>query len=104
MDFPLKLISLKQVSCINLIFYIIKTVIITIGDNAMAHLFKFTQIIYNFASKESNSVLQSWFVNYYSGTLGFDSFHDALDTALAEIIRIAFHSKAVYADNNFFFF
>jgi nucleoside-diphosphate-sugar epimerase len=86
------------------IFYIIKTVIITIGDNAMAHLFKFTQIIYNFASKESNSVLQSWFVNYYSGTLGFDSFHDALDTALAEIIRIAFHSKAVYADNNFFFF
>ena len=48
MDFPLKLISLKQVSCINLIFYIIKTVIITIGDNAMAHLFKFTQIILQF--------------------------------------------------------
>lgn len=66
----------------------------------MAHFFELIQIIYNFTSKKGDTIFESWFVNNNSCALRLDTFHDTLNTALAEVVGIAFHSKAVYADNS----
>ena len=70
----------------------------------MAYFFEMIKIIYNFATEEGYTIFKSWFVNDHSSSFGFNSFHDALDAALTEIIRVAFHGETVYTDDNFFFF
>lgn len=70
----------------------------------MAHFFEFIQIVYYFAAEESDSVFKCWFVDDHGSTFCLNTFHNALDAALAEVIRVAFHGKAVYADNDFLFF
>lgn len=72
-------VSLEDVSCIYLILHIIETGVISVCDDRLAFLFEFVQIIYNQGTEEGVSVLQSWLINNHRSTLGFDSFHNALD-------------------------
>ena len=69
----------------------------------MAHFFEFIQIIYYFTSEECDSVFKCWFVDDHGSAFCLNAFHNTLDTALAEVIRVTFHGKAVYADNDFLF-
>lgn len=63
----------------------------------MAHFFEFIQIVYYFATEECDSIFKCWFVNDHGSAFCLNTLHDALDAALAEVIRVTFHGKTVYA-------
>ena len=84
--------------------YIIQIRVIAVCDNAVTHFFELIQIIYNFTSEKGDTIFESWFVNDNSCALRLDTLHDTLNTALAEVVGIAFHGKSVDTYNNFFLF
>lgn len=65
--------------------------IIAIRDDAMGQFLELLQIIDYQAPKESGAIFQGWFIDDDLCSFGFDSFHDTLDTALAEVIGIRLH-------------
>ena len=97
------LVAAEQVAGIYFFFYIIKAWIVAVGDDTCACLFKNFQIVDNFTSEEGSPMFQGWFINDDGGAFCLDPLHDTLDAALAEVVRITFHSQTVYTDHNLFF-
>ena len=97
------LVALKVISCIYLVFYIVQRLVIAVGNNRFALFFEFCQIINNKTSKEGLAIRDSGFIDDDLGTFGFDALHDALDGALAEIVRVALHSEAVNTNHTLLF-
>ena len=73
------LISLKDISCVYFLFYIVQTTIISVGDNCLALFLKFFQIIDYFASEECCTIFQRWFVDNYRCSFCFDTLHNSLN-------------------------
>lgn len=55
--FWIELISSENISCIDLVFYIIQTGIVTVGYYGLRHLLKCIQVIDHPASKEGGTIL-----------------------------------------------
>ncbi len=97
------LIPPEQISCIHFLFHIIQTGIITVCKDCVCGFLEFIQVIYDFTAEKCASIFEGWLINDNGGAFGFDSFHDSLDTALAEVVGIAFHGETVNADDTLFF-
>ena len=82
------LISSKDVSCINLILYIVQTSIIAVGDDGMALCLEGFEVVLNSATKEGAALFQGWLIDDYLGTLCLDTLHDALNSRLAEVVAV----------------
>ena len=82
------LISVKQVSRVDLVPYVIETAVIAVGNDCLALLLEIIKVVDDFAAEERFAVLESRFIDDDFGTLGIDAFHDALDGTLAEVVRI----------------
>ena len=57
------LVSLEDISCIYLIFYIIQTSIIAVGNDGLALSLECCHIVHYFASEEGTAILQSWLID-----------------------------------------
>ena len=80
------LIPVEEISGIYLCDNIIQTGVIAVGDDGIALLLEFAQIIDHLAAKESDTVFQGRFIDDNGGPFGFETFHDPLYRALAEVI------------------
>lgn len=60
--------------------------VIAISDDSMALFFEFFQIVDDDAAEEGRTVFEGRFINDDRGAFAFDSLHDALDAALAEVV------------------
>ena len=89
------LVSLEDISCIYLIFYIIQTSIIAVGYDSLALCLECCHIIYYSAAKEGCTIFQCRLVDNHLCTLCLDSLHDALDSRLAEVITVTLHRQAI---------
>ena len=81
-------ISPENITCVNVILYIVQTTIIAIGNNCLALLLEGFQIIHHFAAEECAAILQCGLINDYFRALCLYTFHYALDGRLAEIIAV----------------
>lgn len=84
----LSLISSKNITCINLILYIIQTSIVAVGNDGMALCLEGFEVVLYSATKESAVFFQGWLIDDYLGTLCLDTLHDTLDGRLAEVIAV----------------
>ena len=94
---------MKQVSCIYFWGDIIQTDIVSVGNDGVALLLEFLQIVYDFTSEEGRMIRKSRFVNDDVGAFGFDPFHDTLDRTLTEVVGVAFHSQSIDTYGDLFF-
>ncbi|ODA40162.1 hypothetical protein DSBG_3019 [Desulfosporosinus sp. BG] len=97
------LISLEDVSCVHLNLYIIQTSIITVCNNRIATLLKLIQVIDDYAAEEGGTIFQSWLVDNHSRAFSFDTLHNTLNGALAEVIGIRLHGQTENTDDHRFF-
>lgn len=96
----INLIPSEDVSCINLILYIVETLIIAVGNDGMALCLELGEVIDYETAEEGASVFKSWLINDNIGTLGLDTLHDALNGRLAEVVGTRFHGQAIEADGD----
>ena len=59
---------------------------------------KSIEVIDYAASEEGAAIFQCRFIDDYLRPFCFDSFHDALDGRLAEVVRIRLHGEAIDTD------
>lgn len=97
------LVSTEQVAGIDLLLHIVQAAIVAVGNNGLAALLELVQIVDNLAAKEGSAILQSRLVDDHSGTLRLNALHDALDRALAEVVRVRLHGKTEDTDHNIVF-
>ncbi len=93
----------EQISCIHFLFTSSRQGIITVCKDCVCGFLEFIQVIYDFTAEKCASIFEGWLINDNGGAFGFDPLHDPLNTALAEVIGIAFHGKTVNSDDTFFF-
>ena len=93
------LITLKDISCVDLISYIIQAGIIAIGDDSLTLGFEFIEVVDDLRAKEGLSIGDGRLVDDDLSTFGLDALHDALDGALAEVIAVALHCQAIDAND-----
>lgn len=83
-----RLVSPKNISRIDFLFDVFEDAVVAVGNDGVAFLFEFFQIVNHEASEETVSVLKRRFVNNNLSPLSLDAFHDALDAGLSEIVAI----------------
>ena len=93
-------VSLERSLAVDFVLYFVQAGIITVGDDTVALLFEFIQIVYDFASEKCRTIFESWFINDHGCSFRLNSLHDTLDRGLTEVIRIGFHSQTVNTDGN----
>ena len=89
------LVALENVARVNLIFYVIEASIITVGDDGLALGLELIEVVDDLRAEEGGAVFEGGLVDDDLGTFGLDALHDALDGALAEVIAVALHGKAI---------
>ena len=75
----LSLISSKNITCINLILYIIQTNIVAVGNDGMALCLEDFEVVLYSTAEEGAALFQGWLIDNYLSTLCLDTLHDALD-------------------------
>ena len=102
MLFPITnaLISSEDVSCIDLILYIIKAGIIAVGYDGIGLCLELGKIIDYEAAEESAAIFKGWLIDDDIGSLSLDALHDALYGRLAEVVGVGFHGQAIEADGD----
>ena len=83
-----QLISSKNISSINFLFHIIQAVIKAVCNNCLALCFECIEVIDHLASKECCTIFKGWFVDNNFCTFCLDTFHDALNSRLTEVITV----------------
>ena len=94
------LISFENVSSINLISYIVEAGIITVGDDGLALRLELGEVVDDLRTEECRAVFKGGLVDDDLGTLGLDTFHDALDGALTEVVGVALHRETIDTDGD----
>ena len=64
----------------------------------MALALEILQVVHHETPEEGASALQRRLVDNHLGTFCLDALHHALDAALAEVVAVALHREAVYAN------
>ena len=82
------LISFKQIPGVYFLCHVLQAVVVAVGNNGLTARFKRLQIIDYFTAKKRTTVFQRGFVDDNRGPFGFDTFHNALDRTLPEVITI----------------
>ena len=88
------LTPLEDIPCIHFISHIIQATIVAVGDDGIALTLEGVEVVDHLGAKEGLAIFQRGLVDNDIGTLGLHALHDALDGALAEIVRIALHRQA----------
>ncbi len=94
------LVSSIQISCVNLFFHIREDILVAVCHNYIGAALKLLQVVDHKGAEEGGAVLQGWLVDNNFSALCLDSFHNALNGGLAEVIRICLHSKAANTYRN----
>lgn len=94
------LIPVVEIPCIYLVPYIGQFIGIAVRHDAVAFIRKFFEI-FQHPGAEELLFFQGGFINDNRGSFCLETFHNALDGALAEIIGIGFHGQAEDAYGNF---
>ena len=82
------LVSPENISCVNLILHIIQTDIVAVGDDGIAKSLKLVEGAYDTAAEERGAVLKRRLIDDDLRSLCLDALHDALNAALAEVVRV----------------
>ena len=82
------LIPIKQIPRIHLISNVIQAAVIAVGNDCLALILERIKVVDDFAAEERFAVLESRFIDDDFGTLCLDTFHDALDGTLSEVVGI----------------
>ena len=88
-------VSLKNVSRIDLFFYVVQLGAIAVCNNGLAVIFEFRKVIDYKASEEPAAVFQGWLIDNDLCTFGLDPLHDTLNGTLTEIVTVGFHGQTV---------
>ena len=86
-----ELISTENISCIYLIFNIIETHIIAVGDNGLGLLFEGRKVIDYPTAKEGAAVFERWLIYNNLCSLRLDALHNTLYGRLTEIVGVGLH-------------
>ena len=89
------LVSSKDVPCIDLLLDVVEATVVTVCYDGLASFLEFFEVVDNEAAEEGTAVLEGGLVDDDYCALGFDAFHDALDSTLAEVVTVAFHRQPV---------
>ena len=84
----INLIPSEEVSCINLILYIVETRIIAVGDNGIGLSLELGQVVHDNTTEEGAAVFKGRLIDDNVGPLGLNALHDALNGRLAEVIAV----------------
>ena len=96
----INLIPSEDVSCINLILYIVETRIIAVGDDGIGLSLELGEVVDYKAAKEGAAVFKSRLIDDDIGSLGLNALHDTLNGRLAEVVRIRFHRQTIETDGD----
>ena len=94
----INLIPSEEVSCINLILYIVETRIIAVGDDGIGLSLELGEVVDYKAAKEGAAVFEGRLIDDDIGSLGLNALHDTLDGGLAEVVGIRFHRQTIETD------
>ena len=97
-------VSPEEIPGIDLLLYIFQRLIKAVCKNDIGSGFELLKIIDHQRSEEGFPVIQRWLIDNDRSALGLDALHDALNAALAEVVRIGLHGKAIdpHGDRSFF--
>ena len=91
---------MEEVSCVDLLPYVVEGRIIAVGDDGPALLLETGEVVDNEGTEECRTVRECRLVDDDLGPLCLDSLHDALDRGLAEVVGIGLHREALDTDGN----
>ena len=80
------LVPAEDISCINLLLYIIQTSIVAVGDDGMALCLEGFEVVLYSATEESTTLFQGWLIDDYLCPLCLDALHDSLNGTLTEVV------------------
>ena len=80
------LISSEYISCIYLVLNIVEAVVKAVGNDSFAKTLKFVKVVNDTTAKECCAILKCRLVDDNLGTFSFYTFHNALNSRLAEVI------------------
>ena len=82
------LVPFENVSGIDLFLDIVQGGVVAVSYDGIALGLEGSEVIHHLGAKESSAVFQRGLVDNHLGTLGLDALHNALDGALAEVVRV----------------
>lgn len=82
------LITFKYVPRIDLVFDVVKAIIVSVCNDGSTLLLEFLQVVDDQAAEEGAAVFQRGFIDYDLCAFCFDSFHNTLNGALTEVVGI----------------
>ena len=82
------LISSENVACIYFFFHIVEACVVAVGDDGVALCLELCQVVDHLTAEECGAVFKGWLVDDDLGTLCLDTFHDALNGRLAEVVAV----------------
>ena len=91
----LSLVALKDISSVYLVEDIVEARIIAISNDGLAKRLELSEVVDDLGAKEGLSIRDGGLVDDDLGTLGLDALHNALNSALAEVVRVALHRQAI---------
>lgn len=98
-SFPFS-IPAEQVPCVYFFFHIIQTLVISVCDDGVAQFFELLQIVNHDSSKKLLPIFQGRLIDNHRGVFHLYALHDALNAALAEVIKITLHGQPEYSDDH----
>lgn len=87
------LIATKDISGVKLILNVRKALVKAISNNGFALGFEDGEVVYDFVTFKAFPISKGWLVNDNFDSLGFDAFHDALNSGLTKVVTIALHCE-----------
>ena len=94
------LIAAEDVAGIDFGGHVVEGGVVAVGDDGGGLLLEGGEVVHHLAAEEGVAVGEGGLVDDDRGALGLDALHDALDGALAEIVRIALHRQTIDADGD----
>lgn len=82
--------------------HVIEATVVAICNDCLTCRFELSQIIYDLRTEEGGAVFQRRLIDDDLSTFGLDTFHDALDGALAKVVGVALHRETIDTDGDGF--
>ena len=93
-----QLVATEEVAGVDFLLDIVEDGVVTVGDDGVTPLLEGGEVVNDKTAEEGATVGKGGLIDNNLRALGLDTFHDALNTALTEVVGVGLHGQAEDTD------